>query len=557
MKRQLIIYILAAFCATAIISCNKERAVDSIGPDNEYTVLLTASIDASTKAVSIDESKVVSTWEVGEKVDLVYRDTIISTLDVISVSGDKAQLSGKVRGGYEIDAPMKLYYGGTSYDYSDQTGTVSSAISKAYLQAETKIASKEGKTLTLESVQLKHQQAYMSLTFYNYYSVDTTPAKVKSVKIVDVLDTQGDPYSTLIVKSHALGVVDPSYYDYSQEGDRFMVSSSEGQESFFFALNDTSVVNDHFYTLEIITADDKSYTGKVAAPKGAGNYFADTKVILEKSSPVITPPTIYANINYDGLAHNLIIPGEVQPGAIISYIVSASAPKTTDNGWSTAVPQATQPGGYDVWYKVSGGTYYESILPTKIGTTIIKALTAVIVPPTSRNPVYNGTAQELVNAGYVTVDSSPIIGASLEYYLTTDYDYTPTGAENNWSTDIPKGIEPNDAYYIWYRFPGNIYLSPVMTPSKVEVIINRRPLTIKAKDQTVNSGENLVVSLDQVVLSGLLDGHSLESITFLPSGSINSNTSIVLSNAVIKDNATEDVTSKYVISYVNGTVTVN
>ena len=119
MKRQLITYILAAFCATAILSCNKEAAHESIASDTEYSVLLSASIDASTKAVSIDESKVVSTWAVGDSVMLVRKtdNKIIGKLRVISVNGEKAQLTGKVRGSYAQNTEMILYYGGTSYNY--------------------------------------------------------------------------------------------------------------------------------------------------------------------------------------------------------------------------------------------------------------------------------------------------------------------------------------------------------------------------------------------------------------------------------------------------------
>jgi len=355
MKRQLITYTLAAFCATAILSCNKEAAIDSIGPDTERTVLLTASIDASTKAVSIDESEVACVWAVGETVALVHGDAVISTLEVISVSGNKAQLSGKVKGAYNVGTAMMLYYGGTSYDYSGQTGTAESAVSRGYLTAGTSIKAQDGKTLTLESVTMEHKQAYMSLSFYKA----ATPVKVKSVEIT----AGGDQ----IVKTQALGG-SPVLYD----TEKFTVAAStaEGQESFYFALNDQNATA-HPYTLTIIAADDKTYTGTVAAPTAVGNYFADSKVILVRISPVITAPTVYSNIYFDGLPHNLITPAVVQPGATAYYCVSDSAPSDNSADWSTSIPRRTDLGTYKVWYKVVGGPDYESILTTKVGTVKI------------------------------------------------------------------------------------------------------------------------------------------------------------------------------------------
>ena len=255
MKRQIITYILAAFCAAAILSCNKEATNDSIGSDTEYTVLLTASIDASTKAVNIDESKVVCTWAVGDTVALVHDNARISVLKVISVNGNQAQLSGTVKGSYAVEAKMKLYYGGTFYDYTNQTGTEASAVSKAYLQADTKVesVSTDRKTLKLESTTMEHQQSYIGLKFYKESSL----VKVDSV----VIKKGGD----VIVKTIPL-VGEPTYYG----DEKFVVKSQlteEGQEIFYFALRDTSIAVGHEYDLEIsVQKKKKKYYGKVKAP---------------------------------------------------------------------------------------------------------------------------------------------------------------------------------------------------------------------------------------------------------------------------------------------------
>ena len=461
MKRQLITYIMAAFSAAAILSCNKEAALDSIGSDTERTVLLTATIDAPTKAVSIDESKVVCTWEVGEKVALVSNQKVISSLEVISVDGNEAQLSGKVKGTYAEGDPMTLYYGGTDYDYSGQTGTAESAVSRAYMTAQTSIKtrSQDGKTLTLESVTMKHQQVYMGLTFYN---------GAERVNVKSVVITAGGKN---IVKTRKPLATSPTDTLTTYGEELFTMAIEGGQDTFYFALRDTTTTDninayDRVYKLEIITESNDTYTGSVAAPffSDIGNYFTDSKVILERLSPVIDAPTIHSSINYDGLKHDFIDkPAKVNPGATALYCVSDSAPSVNYEGWSETIPSGDNLGSYKVWYMVLGGEYYEDILPTKVGTTVIRAVGTTIEPPKAiGNLVANGHSQALVTPGYVMVNDTPILGADLEYYVTTADNYTPNGNEDSWSTVIPTGNATTPTtYFVWYRFRGSEYVQAV------------------------------------------------------------------------------------------------
>ena len=90
---------------------------------------------------------------------------------------------------------------------------------------------------------------------------------------------------------------------------------------------------------------------------------------------MITAPTVYAYIEYDGLPHNLVTPAVVQPGATVYYCVSPVLTTSPVNWtWTTTIPSKTEVevGGYDVWYKVDGGSNYEDILATKVGTAYIR-----------------------------------------------------------------------------------------------------------------------------------------------------------------------------------------
>lgn len=581
MKRQLITYILAAFCAVAVMSCNKEAAFDKVGPDSELTVLLTASIDASTKAVSIDKNEVVCSWAIGEKVDLVYRDTVITQLSVVSIDGDKAQLSGKVLGAYRVDDEMKLFYGGTDYDYSGQTGTESSAVSKAFLQADTKVLSLVGKTLTLESATLEHQQAYMGLVFY----YEDKPTNVKSVAIKEG--------GKNIIKTRSPLVHTDSLATYGTE-EFFTVTSEEayGQQAFYFALSDTTTtsIENHKYKLEITTIIQRDdpledttiiYTGEVAVPGLRGNYFADSRVNLVRRSPVITAPTVYSHIYYDGLPHNLLIPAVVRPGTVAEYAVSSILNVVpTETEWSTAVPKRTEEGYYTVWYRVKGGNDYESILPTMVGTTIIQGMytTSIKLPTAIDNLIYSANPQTLLdNDGRLKVNDVVKDEEKLEYYvdsvlyngnnasLPETTPTPPTGEETTgWSENIPKGTNAG-MYYIWCRYKGDIskgYMPAMDGP--VTVTIAQKPVTFKADNQIVSYGNPIDVDLSHnvvLITSGnLVSGHVLHSVEFNPAGdvAIYANGTISLSNACIYYGSSVDVTNNYNISFDEnkGTITV-
>lgn len=557
MKRQLITYILAAFCATAILSCNKEAAHESIASDAECTVLLTASIDASTKAFSIDENKVVCTWAVGDSVMLARKgeNKIIAKLKVISVNGDKAQLTGKVRGTYAKDTEMILYYGGTSYnyDYSGQTGTVESVVSRAYMMAETTIDAVDGKSLFLKDVAMVHQQSYIGLSFYH----GDQPVKVKSVAITD----GGDE----IVKTHPLNDVETTY----GSTEHFVVESEAalGQEVFYFALRDNSTAPDHKYELEITTITEKLpkndttvYKGKLAAPGLSGNYFADSKVILVRLSPVITAPTVYSYVYYDGNPHNLITPAVLQPGATAYYGVS-TLPEVVPTEWNPSIPMRTEEGSYTVWYMVDGGRDYENILPTRVGTTLIKPMdaTTIDLPSAITGLVYNAAEQTLVNNdGVVKVNGAPIVGAKLEYYVRFNDSTAPTGSESTgWSEDLPKGTNAG-SYYIWCRYLGDGLYQPAMSTTYREVTISKLAVTVKANDQSVTVGGTFDTSVSGATLTGQVAGHTLYSVTLTPSIGTSveaTGTMSIGNNAVIKSGDTV-VTDNYSITYYNGTLTV-
>ena len=87
------------------------------------------------------------------------------------------------------------------------------------------------------------------------------------------------------------------------------------------------------------------------------------------------------------------------------------------------------------------------------------------------------------------------------------------------------------------------------------------PVTITAKNQTVELGAEIVRNPDQVEVNGLRTGHTLSSIGLIASDTGTPTTSGTIQpvNAKIVEtnNTTNEVTSIYAITYVNGVLTVN
>lgn len=88
--------------------------------------------------------------------------------------------------------------------------------------------------------------------------------------------------------------------------------------------------------------------------------------------------------------------------------------------------------------------------------------------------------------------------------------------------------------------------------------ITPRPVSIRANPQTITYGQTLSQSANDVVVNGLLEGHSLVAITLTPSDNNVPGGTIMVSGAVIHDSQETNVTSNYELIYDNTSiVTIN
>ena len=160
-----------------------------------------------------------------------------------------------------------------------------------------------------------------------------------------------------------------------------------------------------------------------------------------------------------------------------------------------------------------------------------KTYTVLTKPTLSGTYTYNGSAQAAVLSGF----NSSLMNVSGNVQ-TNAGTYTITISlkdKNN---------------YVWADGTnGNITLNWT---------INKRALTITAKNQTITYGDNIATGTGQITQSGLASGQYISSVTLTPSRSTAGTGTITPSRAVIKSGSTT-TTTNYTITYKAGTLTIN
>lgn len=540
MKHKFFSFILVAACAAAALSCNKTAEEDfSLAPDQERDVYLTATMGYTpdTRAVSVSGEAISCTWNEGDQLDLALNGEVITKLTVTSVFGDRAMLSGKVKGAYPQGTQFTLFYGGTSYMYYGQSGTPESAGLRGYLKADVTIAEQDNKTLKLSAVTLEHQQAYFELRFR--FGPDLIP--VKTLRVVNMgpdTSTPDDPNDSTevagkIVRSWELGA-DPEFNYFGTGSNAFAVSSvgTEAPTTVYFAMRDnTEGTGKLTYKFEVTGTNNVTYTAHPkdmgTGPIQNGRYYSGEWILNKKAvggdygGATLEEPTGIAGLVYNGEQQDLITAGmlkdnvseEAGVGTKMKYYVRYFAPNViTDtsvpgpnvDGWDDTLPQGKEPGTYYIYYQVIGGDYYESIAPAAIAgnpVVIDKRTVSITAPTVITGLKYTGSAQALVNAGTVADKTDPEFfedGLVMKYFVKRfALDYTPTSDDlaapstsaTGWVSDVPVGTNAAK-YYVWYKVDGNAHyydysennetvLGPIMTPIAAAEAVVGNPVPIE------------------------------------------------------------------------------
>ena len=171
--------------------------------------------------------------------------------------------------------------------------------------------------------------------------------------------------------------------------------------------------------------------------------------------------------------------------------------------------------------KNSGGTDVTNnySITYKTGTLTINKVAATI---TCNNKTYNGSAQTACTCSGGTIGGSPSATNAGSYTASCTPDSNHTApADKSWT-------------------------------------MNKKAITITAKNQSISYGGSISTGTDQVTVATLVSGHTLSSVT-LTASTTNETTSgtITPSAATIKNSSGTAVTSNYSITYTKGTLTIN
>ncbi len=294
-----------------------------------------------------------------------------------------------------------------------------------------------------------------------------------------------------------------------------------------------SAINAGEYTVEYYVKGDENHSDKGSKEQPLGSYKAtiSPKTLMD-ADVTFTGTEFTYNKNPQGPA---ITVKDTVDGSEVTLAVNADYTLTdavkTDVGTYTA--------------KVTGtGNYTGEITKEyKINKadTAFEALTDDQKPTANKNGeddlVYNGKAQPLVKAP--------------ESALPEGYEKVQYSLDGqNWSDEIPAGTDAK-TYNVYYKVAGDANHNDIDCGT-IQVVIDQKPVTVKAKDQVISHDGEIAKGIDQVTLGELAEGQSLNGITLTQSttdeGTIGT---ITVTGARITDAENNDVTSNYAIAYDN------
>ena len=151
------------------------------------------------------------------------------------------------------------------------------------------------------------------------------------------------------------------------------------------------------------------------------------RILLGGSGPspgFITQHPSPNTVTYDGQEHELCTAGSGSGTMLYSK---------DGISFSSSIPTEINAGTYTVYYKTDASPSHTESRVYQISCTIDKAVGSVSIAPTNKSVTYNGTAQDIVNAGS---------GTGTMYYRVGD--------SGDFSTTIPKQTNANNSYTVYY-----------------------------------------------------------------------------------------------------------
>ena len=168
-------------------------------------------------------------------------------------------------------------------------------------------------------------------------------------------------------------------------------------------------------------------------------YTGSAKVTVNaKQTQTITAENVTANYGDTDKK----ISATTNGNGAISYAVKDGCEDYIDVNTSTGALTIKKVGTATVIVTAAETATYEQA--TKEVTVTINKAAPTVTAPTAKTLTYNGSAQQLVNAGSAT-------GGTMWYAVTTE---NTAPADNLYTTDIPTKTEAG-TYYVWYKVVGD------------------------------------------------------------------------------------------------------
>ena len=259
-------------------------------------------------------------------------------------------------------------------------------------------------------------------------------------------------------------------------GNQNLVNAGSGTGTMYYKLNSgswsTSIPQASTagsYTVYYYAAESTSYN-----QSGTGSL---TATIGQATGSVTSAPT-NRGVTYNGGNQNLVNAGS---GTGTMYYRLG-----TSGSFSTSIPQASTAGTYTVQYYAAASTNYTQSGTGSVSATIAKASGSVSTAPTNRGVTYNGSNQNLVNAGS---------GTGTMYYRL--------GTSGNFTTSIPVASTAG-SYTVYYYAAATTNYNQSSTGSVTATIAKANSAVSFSGNGTVQVGATMTKTLTRTAGDGAI-----------------------------------------------------
>ena len=276
----------------------------------------------------------------------------------------------------------------------------------------------------------------------------TKPVYKDAGEYVTYYRLEKDDYETLegsamVIIDKAPATLNPpvaKYLVYDGTGKELVTKGSTRCGTLLFSAGSDST---GIYSESIPTAVDAGIYHVWCYCRGDENHYDSEKynvtAEIKKAASAFTKEPAAKDLTYDGKSRALVSAAVCEGGTPVYALATAY---NSPGEYSSTIPTATSAGTYYVYYRIQGDKNHEDSATTYVEVKIKKAASYVKINPQTLDLTYDGTRQELVNAGSAQ-------GGELVYSVAAE-----AGGAGAYSTSIPKESAAGK-YYVYYKVLGD------------------------------------------------------------------------------------------------------